>query len=141
MGLTLENQSRLFFYERVNIMRIGITIENLIHILKSQGYKEVKGNPMLLQNSMTDDDKTVIMRFEISPISHSNTYADVKVLVRIKGAEGGFELMGVGNVANMRIAPGGKLLGIKSVPKKQRFDRKKHRAAIADGRVYTRGDK
>lgn len=123
-------------------MNTGITVENLIHILKSQGYREVKGNPMLLQNSLNDDDgKTVLMRFDISKVSHSNTYADVKVLVRIKGDVEGFQLMGVGNVANMRIAPGGKLLGIGSVPKKKRFDRKRHRAAIAEGRVYHRGDK
>lgn len=122
-------------------MNTGITVENLIHILKSQGYREVKNNPLLLQNSMEDDGKTVLMRFEISPVSGSNTYADVKVFVRIKGAEGGFQLMGVGNVANMRIAPGGKLLGIASVPKKKRFNRKLHRKAIAEGRVYHRGDK
>lgn len=119
----------------------GITRPELVSCLTAQGFR---ANGKFYDKRMEDEGKSVIMRFElkegaVTGLAIDKMYGTVEVKVRVVGDQGGFQLMGHGDLRKMRIV-GGKLLGVQSVPKKKRFDRKKHRAAIAEGRVYTRGD-
>lgn len=117
--------------------QVGISRKSLIALLLSQGYREVAEGKY--DKTMKDAGNDIIMRFAIERGEYLEHSANVKVLYRVVGGDN-FEVIGVGNIRQMRIAPHGKLLGVGSVPKKKAFDRKKFRTAIAEGRTYQRGD-
>lgn len=81
---------------------------------------------------------TTIMKFVIESVGDSDLDGVVNVFTREVDEK--FELSGTSELRKMRIVTG-KLLGIKSLPRKQRFDRAKYRRNIREGKAeYQRGD-
>jgi hypothetical protein len=82
------------------------------------------------------------MRFVLENQDLSLCYGAVTVKYRVVGVDSKLENIGVGDLRAMRILPMGKIAGIRSLPKKQRFDRAKYRRNINEGKAeYKRGDK
>lgn len=118
---------------------IGVQAKVLAAVLVSHGYSKISDT--IYQQSLIFEKKNVIMRFQFENADMKLLYGEIKVLLKEEGSNS-FEVIGIGELRSMRIAPMGKILGIRSLPKKQRFDRAKYRRNIREGKAeYQRGDK